>query len=427
MFFNGKGRLFSLTLMSFLLVTLLLAACGEATGTTAPAATTAAATSTTAAATTAAAATTSNTTNTTTTAATTASATTSAVATTATSAGAAATPSNAYKVGASVTLSGSGSSYIDKAVQKWIANFASINSSVKLSYKSVGSGAGRKAFFAGEVDFAGTDAYPSKTETDTYGKPIVTIPTTISGVTLSYNLPGVTGLRLSPETLGGLYTGKITRWNDAAIKAENPTAALPDTAITFAVRSDSSGTSDIFSNYLAAVSPDFKALGIAGSQPEWGKGGIQVTKGEQNPGVATAIKQNVGMIGYVDFGDALAQKLVFADLKNQAGQYVTPSPETFSQAEPVGGIPDNLQVKVANSANPKAYPITATSWIILPKDMQDKDKAEALVTFLWWITHDQQQLGAVKELGYAALPASVLTKIEAALKSVTANGQPVLK
>jgi phosphate transport system substrate-binding protein len=415
MFFKGKGRRFSLTLMSFLLVTLLLAACGD---NTAPAATTAAATTnaaTTSAAPTAPA-----------TAATTNTATTGAV-TTAASAGAATTPSNGYKVNASVTLSGSGASFPDKAYQKWIANFATVNPSVKLSYKSVGSGAGRKAFFAGEVDFAGSDAYPSRTETDTYGKPIVTIPTTIGGVTVSYNLPGVTDLRLSPEILGGLYTGKIIKWNDAAIKAENPTASLPDTAITFAVRSDSSGTSDIFSNYLAAVSPDFKALGIAGSQPEWGKGGIQVTKGEQNPGVATAIKQNVGMLGYVDYGDAVAQNLVFADLKNQAGQYIKPSPETFSQAEPVGGIPDNLQLKVANSANPKAYPITSTTWIILPEDIADKDKAEALVTYLWWITHDRQQTGAVKELGFAALPASVLPKVEATLKSVTANGQPVLK
>ncbi|MDB5079692.1 MAG: phosphate transporter substrate-binding protein [Chloroflexi bacterium] len=405
MFFNGKGRKFSLTLMSFLLVTLLLAACGEATNTAAPAASTAPASATTAAA----------------------GATTAAAASAGASTSAAATPSNSYKVSANVTLSGSGASFPDKAYQKWIANFATANPSVKLSYKSVGSGTGRKAFFAGEVDFAGSDAYPSRTETENYGKPIVTIPTTISGVTLAYNLPGVTGLRLSPEILGGLYTGRIARWNDAAIKAENPSATLPDTAITFAVRSDSSGTSDIFSNYLAAVSPEFKALGIAGSQPEWGKGGIQITKGEQNPGVATAIKQNVGMIGYVDFGDAVAQNLVFADLKNAAGQYVKPSPESFSQAEPAGGVPDNLQLKVANSANPKAYPITSTTWIILPKDMKDKDKAEALITFLWWVTHDQQQIGAVKELGFAALPASVLPKIESTLKSITANGQPVLK
>jgi phosphate transport system substrate-binding protein len=438
MLLKSKGRKLSLIVLCLMMVAVVLAACGDNTATTAPAttapATTAAATSaaaTSAAATTKAATTAAITTGAATTAAATTGAATTSAGTTgaATSSAALATPSNGYKLSANVTLSGSGASFPDKAYQAWIANFATANPSVKLSYKSVGSGAGRKAFFAGEVDFAGSDAYPSKTELDTYAKPVVTIPTLVGGVTVSYNLPGVQSgaLKLSPEILGGLYTGKITKWNDAAIKAENPSLTLPDKNVTFAVRADSSGTSDVFSKYLAEISADYKALGIAGSQPEWGKGGIQVSKGDQNPGVATLIKQNEGMIGYVDYADAVAQKLTFAALKNKAGDYVLPSQDSFALAEPDGGVPDNLQVKVVNSAAKGAYPIAATSWIILPKDFADKDKGEAVVTFLWWVTHDSKQISAAKELGFAQLPANVIPKVETALKGVTANGAAILK
>ncbi len=431
MFPAVKNQKFGYGVVMMLIATVMLSACGDATNTVAPAPvakTSAAAQVTTAAATTAAlSASIAAATSTTSAAqATTAAGTRATTAVNGTDASAATTPANGYKVAASVNLSGSGASYPDKAYQKWIATFASANPSVKLSYKSVGSGAGRKSFFANEVDFAGSDAYPSKTETETYGKPIVTIPTTIGGVTVSYNLPGVTGLKLSPEILGGMYTGKITKWSDEKIKAENTGLTLPDTAISFAVRADSSGTSDIYSKYLAEVSPEFKALGIAGSQPEWGKGGIQVTKGEQNPGVATAIKQNVGMLGYVDYGDAVAQNLNFAAIKNSAGDYVAPKPDNFALAEPKS-IPDNLQISVVNSPAKGAYPITATSWVILPKEMADKGKAEALLTWLWWVTHDTQQLAAAKELGFAPLPSAVIPKIETALKSVTAGGATVLK
>lgn len=424
MFLNKSKKLNAriLLLVALALVaSLVLAACGDPTA-TAPVATTAAPAATTAAApkpTTAAGATTAAAGTTTASAAT-----TTAVATSATGA---ATPPGGYTVKNTVTISGSGSSFINPPTQEWVKAFVGVNTTVKMSYSSVGSGAGRTSFFNGETDFAGTDAYPTQAEVDKYGKAIVTIPVTLGAVVLAYNLPGVTELKFSNEIIGGIYTGKITKWNDPKITAENAGVTLPDSAITLAVRQDSSGTSDVFSKWLASVSPDFNTLAIAGSQPAWEKGGITVVKGPQNDGVAGLVKQTVGGLGYMEAAYADANKISYASVKNSAGNYVKATLEAISAAGAGGAVPDNLQIKVINSADPKAYPIAATSWIIFPKEIASKDKADALLRYVWWITSDAAPLDISKKLGYAPLPAAVVTKLQATLLTVKSGGTPVLK
>ncbi len=401
-----------------LLASLVLAACGDPTATTAP--TSAASTTTASAATTTASAAT----TTASAATTTASATTTTAATAATGA---ATPPGGYVVKNAVTISGSGASFPNPVYQEWVKAFVGVNTNVKMSYASVGSGAGRTSFFNGEVDFAGSDAYPSQAELDKYGKAIVTIPTTLGAVVLAYNLPGVTELKFSNDIISGIYTGKITKWNDAKIAAENAGVTLPDTAITLAVRQDSSGTSDVFSKWLASVSQDFNALGIAGSQPAWEKGGISVVKGPANDGVAGLIKQTVGGLGYIESSYADANKISYASLKNASGSYVKATQESISAAAAGGSVPDNLQLKVINSADPKAYPIAATTWILLPKEVASKDKADAILRFLWWVTSDAAPIEIGKKIGYAPLPAAVVAKVQTTLLSVTSGGTPVLK
>jgi phosphate transport system substrate-binding protein len=337
------------------------------------------------------------------------------------------TPPGGYKVSANVTLTGSGASFPNPVYQQWIKDFAVANPTVKMTYNSVGSGAGRKSFFAGETDFGGTDGYPSDTETSGYGKPILTIPTTLGSVVLAYNLKDVKELRLSADLLGGIYTGKITKWNDPKIAAENASIKLPDLAITLAVRQDDSGTSSVFSNWLAEVSADFKALAIAGGLPAWEKGGITVVKAPQNDGVTGLVKQTEGTLGYIESSYAQANNIPYALLKNPSGKYVSASVDSISKAAAGGTVPDNLKLKVTQSTDPEAYPIAATTWVIIPKEIASKDKAEALLKFLWWTTQDSAPIEAGKKLGYAPLPAPVQAKVRDALLSVTSGGQPVLK
>ncbi|MEI7557001.1 MAG: phosphate ABC transporter substrate-binding protein PstS [Chloroflexota bacterium] len=415
---------FLVALALTMLLALVLVACGDNTATTVPATTAAATTTkaaTTAAGTTAAAATTA--------AGTTAAATTAAAATT-TAAGTAAasvTPPGGYKVTASVTLTGSGATFPDPTYQQWLKDFVAVNPSVKLTYTGVGSGAGRKSFFAGETDFAGSDGYPTDAEIADYKKPILTIPMTLGAVVLAYNLDGVTTLKLSPETIGAIYTGKVTKWNDAKIAAENAGVTLPALDITLAVRQDDSGTSSVFSNWLAEVSPDFKALNAAGSTPKWEAAGLNPVKAPKNDGVTGLIKQTKGTLGYIESSYAQANNIPYALIKNPAGNYVNASVEAISAAALGGSVPANLKLKVTQSADAKAYPIASTTWIIIPVEIATKDKADALLRFLWWATQDSAPIEAAKKLGYAPLPTAVQDKVRATLLTVTSGGTPVLK
>jgi phosphate transport system substrate-binding protein len=336
-------------------------------------------------------------------------------------------PSGGYKLSANLTLKSGGASFPYSAYLRWIAEFNKLNPNLKISYDSVGSGAGRKGFFEGDYDFAGTDVFPTEEEVKKYGKEIVAIPTLVGSIAIVYNLPGLKELKVSPETLGGIYTGKITKWNDSRILAENNNAPLPDLPIRLAVRADSSGTSDVFSSWLTEVNPEFAALGIAGSLPNWERGGVSVAKGSQNDGVAKIVRENIGSFGYVEGSYAIANNFSYAQIKNAAGKYVGISQSSVSASAVLATVPDNFNIRVSNSKNPEAYPITSTTWLLVQKDMPNKERAEAALRFIWWSVSDPTALRAAQELTFGNLPANVVSKIQATLKTITAAGQPVLR
>ena len=321
-----------------------------------------------------------------------------------------------------VDLQGAGATFPYPLYSKWVAVYQKEHPRVRVNYQSIGSGGGIKQILEKTVDFGASDAPMNDGEMGKAQGKILHIPTTLGAVVLAYNLAGVTGLKLTPETVAGIYLGEITRWNDARLAADNPGVTLPDEAIGVAYRSDGSGTTAVFTDYLAAVSPAWKDKVGAGKSVKFPAG--MGAKG--NEGVAGQVKTAPGTIGYVELAYARQTGLSFASLKNAAGTFVEPSLEGISAAAAgfVASMPDDLRKNIVNPAGETAYPISAFTYILVYAELPDGEKSKALVDFLWWALHDGQKVGA--DLHYAALPAEVVAKAEAALKSITVGGKSVL-
>jgi len=326
-------------------------------------------------------------------------------------------------------LTGSGASFPDPIYQTWIKNYKAVAPNVEINYQSVGSGQGRKDFFGAVTDFGGSDKYASNAElkaatdptTGTLKTDVLHIPTVLGSVVATYNLPGVDKLQFSGETLVGIFMGTITTWNDPKIAADNPGVTLPDTEITVAHRSDGSGTTSIFTNYLSSVSADWKSKVGAGDTVQWPVG----QGGEKNPGVAAIVQQTEGGIGYVELIYALSNKLPVPAIKNAAGKYVVPSLESTAAAAAgfLAKTPDDLRVNIVNPPEgDTAYPIAGYTWILVTKDQKDEAKAQALTDFLYWAL--TQGSDAAKSLNYAPLPDSVREKAIAKLGEIMVNGKP---
>ena len=326
-------------------------------------------------------------------------------------------------------LTGSGASFPDPIYQKWIKDYKAVAANVEINYQSVGSGQGRKDFFGAVTDFGGTDKFASNNElkaatdvnTGTLKSDVLHIPTVLGAVVATYNLPGVDKLQFSGETLADIFLGKIVAWNDPKIAADNPGVDLPDTEIVVAHRSDGSGTTSIFTNYLSSVSPEWKEKVGAGDTVQWPTG----QGGEKNPGVAAIVQQTEGAIGYVELIYAAANNLPEPAIKNAAGKYVAPSLETVSAAAAgfLTKTPDDLRVNIVNPAEgDNAYPISGYTWILVTKDQKDEAKAQALTDFLYWVLTAGSD--SAKALNYAPLPDSVREKAIAKLAEITVNGKP---
>ncbi|WP_167604802.1 phosphate ABC transporter substrate-binding protein PstS [Maribellus sediminis] len=294
-----------------------------------------------------------------------------------------------------------------------------------LTYGGIGSGGGIRSLTDKVVDFGATDAYLDDAKLAEMPAEVVHIPTVLGAVVIAYNLPGVDDLKLSNELLEKIFMGKITRWNDAALKANNPGLTLPDMEITFVHRSDGSGTTHIFSDYMSKISTNWADNVGTGKSLQWPVG--MGAKG--NPGVAGTIKQTEGAIGYIGSEYAFAQKIQTAKVQNSAGNYILPSIESVSAAANAE-IPADTRVMLTNSSDPEAYPISGFTWIILYKeqsyDGRTKDQAMATVSFLDWLISDEAQEQAEK-VHYAPLPASAVEKAKAILRSVTYDGTALLK
>ena len=275
------------------------------------------------------------------------------------------------------------------------------------------------------VDFGATDAFLTDEQATELSAPVVHVPTCLGAVVLAYNLPGVTTLKLKNEVLAKIFLGEIKKWNDGLIIADNPGTKLPDLNISVIYRSDGSGTTFIFSDYMSKISEKWATQVGSGKSLKWPVG--MGAKG--NPGVAGTIKQTEGAFGYIGSEYAFAQKLPFVSLQNKAGNFIEPSIQSISAAAK-GEIPADTRVMVTNSTDPEAYPISAFTWIILYKEQaygdRSRQQAEETIKFLDWLISPDAQAVAQK-VDYAPLPDKVVLLAKDILKSITYNGEAVLK
>jgi phosphate transport system substrate-binding protein len=318
-----------------------------------------------------------------------------------------------------VQLTGAGATFPAPLYSKWFNDYNKAHPEVQINYQSIGSGGGIKQITEKTVDFGASDA-PMSDEEMAKAPGIQHIPTVMGAVVIIYNVPGVTELRLTAETLSGIYLGKITKWNDAAIVKDNAKAKLPDTAITVAHRSDGSGTTYTFTDYLSKTVPAWKSGPGTGKSVSWPAG----LGGKGNEGVTGVVKQSEGAIGYVELAYANQNKLTVAELKNHEGNFVKPTLETVSEAAAKAAIPEDYRVSITDQPGKDAWPIPTFTYLLVYRDMPDQEKGDALLKFIWWAEHEGQKSAA--SLDYAPLPKSLVKKIEATLKKMTVQGKAVL-
>ena len=329
---------------------------------------------------------------------------------------------------AQANLKGSGATFPNPVYQRWIGEYAKANPGAKIDYASVGSGQGIKDLTAKTVDFAGSDAPLSKKEKAGIQGDVVHIPTVAGAVVLIYNLPGFQGeLNLTGELVAKIYMGQIKKWNDPAIAAANAGAQLPATDIVPVYRTDGSGTSFVFTNYLSTQSEEFTTKVGPGKQPRFATG----VGGKGSEGVTAVVRQLPGAIGYVEHNYATENKMPYAAVKNAAGKFVKATPESVAAAgqaavEKMTG-PTALAVDIWNQKGDAAYPISAFTYVLVYKDLTylgSEAKAKELVKFLTWATGSHGQKMAA-DLTYAPLAAPVQAKVSEAIRSLQFSGKQV--
>ena len=331
-------------------------------------------------------------------------------------------PNGSGGAGGSVSLQGAGATFPNPLYQKWLSEYGKLHANVKIDYQSIGSGGGIKQLKEQTVDFGASDA-PMKDE-DLKAAPgeILHVPTVLGAVVITYNLSGLSQpLRFSPEVVADIFLGKIKKWNDAKILADNPGVTLPAQDITVVHRSDGSGTSAVFTDYLSKVSAEWKEKVGSGTSPSWPVG----IGGKGNEGVTGQVKSTPNTIGYIELAYAVQNNLPVAQIKNTSGNFVAPSIDsvTAAAAASVGNTPDDLRVSITNAPGAQAYPISSYTYILVYKAQKDAAKGKALVDFLWWGIHDGETFA--KPLQYAPLPDDIVKRAEAKINSITAGGAPL--
>jgi len=325
---------------------------------------------------------------------------------------------------AEVMLQGAGATFPNPIYQKWFSEYNKITPNARFDYQSIGSGGGIKQISAKTVDFGGSDAPMKDEELKSAPSEILHIPTVLGAVVLTYNVPTVSGdLKLTPDGIAGIFLGKITRWNDPAISASNAGMNFPDAPINVVRRSDGSGTSYVWTDYLSKVSPEWKSKIGTGAMVNWPAVGVGA-KG--NEGVTGQVKSTPNSLGYVELIYAEQNKLPYAAIQNQAGEFVKPSLEsvTAAAAASSGQIPDDLRVSITNAPGKDAYPVSSFTYFLVYKNQDDEAKGRALVKFLWWALHDGEKMA--KDMLYAPLPQEVTAKAETKIKSISYQGKPLL-
>lgn len=322
-------------------------------------------------------------------------------------------------------LNGAGSSFVNPLFSKMFSEYSKEHTDVKVNYQAIGSGGGIKQLTAKTVDFAASDAPMKEDEIKAAGGNVLHIPVTLGGVAIAYNLEGVKDLKLTPANIADIYSGKVKKWNDPQIAANNKGVKLPDTDIFPVHRSDGSGTSHIFTTYLNKAAADKWPKEKVGKSIKWDNVG---TGAKGNEGVAGQVQNTPGSIGYIELAYVIQNNMTAAQVQNKDGQFVAPSLDSVTAAAQGGlaNVPEDLKIELNDQPGKDSYPIVGTTWALVPEDLgMDKAKAEKMLTMLQWTVTDGQKYAS--DLQYASLPKELQDKCVAQLKKVKVDGQPVLK
>jgi len=302
-------------------------------------------------------------------------------------------------------INGAGATFPYPLYSKWFDEYAKVDPSVRFNYQSIGSGGGQKQILAETVDFGASDGPMSDENLSKAPGKILHLPTVAGAVVAIYNLPGAPKLKLDGPVLADIFMGKITRWNDPKIAAMNPGEKLPGTDLVVVHRSDGSGTSYIFTDFLSSVSPGWEKTVGRNTSVKWPVG----LGAKGNEGVAGQVKQMPGTIGYVELAYAHQNKLAFADLKNSSGKFVTASVESITEALASASVPDDFRFSMVNPAGEKAYPVAGATWLLVYEQQKDAAKGKKLVEFFKWAL--TQGEGMAGSLDYAPLPEAVQKRV----------------
>ena len=323
-------------------------------------------------------------------------------------------------VRASTLINGAGATFPYPIYSKWFDEYTKVDSSAHFNYQSIGSGGGVKAMRDKTVDFGASDAPLSDEEAGQMPGPVLHFPSVMGADVLAYNLPSVTQpIRLTGPVIADIFLGKILKWSDPAITALNPGVTFPDDPIVTAHRSDGSGTTYIFTDYLNKISPEWSAKAGKGKSVKWPVG----LGGKGNEGVTGVIQQTPGSIGYVELIYAMSNKIPFASVKNREGNWITPSLAgvTAAAAGAVANMPADFRVSITDAAGADSYPISSFTWLLIYKQQSDRTKGEKIIKFLKWALGDGQKLTSA--LFYAPIPAPVVEKELAQINQIVLPAQ----
>jgi len=316
--------------------------------------------------------------------------------------------------GETVTLNGAGATFPYPMYSKWFSEYNKLHSDIQFNYQSIGSGGGIRQVLAGTVDFGATDGPMTDEQLGQAKSKILHIPTVLGADVPAYNIPGVSEeLKFTPEVLANIFLRKITSWNDAAIAKANPGVNLPNQPVIVIHRSDGSGTTYIWTDYLSKVSPDWKNQVGKGTSVKWPVG----LGGKGNEGVAGMIRQMQGSIGYVELIYAVQNHIAYGSVKNAGGEFVKASlASVTAAAASVKTMPADFRVSITNAPGKDAYPIASFTWLLIPTPSKDAAKGKMIADFLNWMVEDGQKMTA--DLSYAPLPESVAAKVKETIKQV---------
>jgi len=312
------------------------------------------------------------------------------------------------------TLNGAGATFPNPMYSKWFSEYHKVHPEVQINYQPIGSGGGIRQVTAGTVDFGASDMPMTDKQLQDAKFKILNIPTVLGAVVPAYNIPGVTGeIKFTPEALAGIFLGKISKWNDQAITSVNPGVNLPDKAIIVVHRSDGSGTTFIWTDYLSKVSPEWKSSVGSDTSVKWPIG----MGGNHNEGVAGMIRQLSGSIGYIELIYAIQNNIPYGSVRNSSGAFLKASLEgVTAAAASAPKMPADFRVSITNAPGKDAYPISSFTWLLIPAQSKDPAKGKILNDFLNWMATDGQKM--TSSLSYAPLPDNVVAKVKEAIKQV---------